>query len=337
MLGAVLLLAASCDKDTAETEPPPAATPEPVAEAPAEPTPEEKAAQEQAKLEKQLADRLAQLEKDAAQSAKRWTPQLQAKVTALAAKNHRNLRSALKQILASEHRAPGNRDRDQYRHPMETLAFFGLKPNMKVFEVGQGAGWYTEILAPLLAKKGQLYLATGNTEEDDPRAKFAVKATDLFIGSAGNLYEKVQLVPQQGGEAPPTLGEPESLDMVLVFRMMHNFEQFKLWDRYMPAIHAALGKGGVLAVVQHRAADDADVAESAKAGYLPTKWLVEKVESYGFELEKSSEVNANPKDTKDYPQGVWTLPPTLRLKDQDQDKYLAIGESDRATLKFVKK
>ena len=336
LLSAFHFVAVSCDKDTSESTAP-AAAPEAAAQTEqTEPTEEEKAAEAKAQQEKQFADALAQLEKQAAEKSKRWTPELQAKVAALSAKNHRNLKAALKPILASEHRAPGNADRDKYRHPAKTLAFFGLAPNMKVFEVGQGAGWYTEILAPLLAKKGQLYLATGKADSDDPRSRFAARSAELFVSSAGNLYENVKFLAQDGGDSPANLGDADALDMVLVFRMLHNFERFKLWDRYLPAIHAALKKGGVLAVVQHRAADDADVAESAKAGYLPTKYIVEKIEGYGFKLAKSSEINANPKDTKDYPKGVWTLPPSLTLKDQDKDKYLAIGESDRATLKFVK-
>jgi predicted methyltransferase len=124
--------------------------------------------------------------------------------------------------------------------------------------------------------------------------------------------------------------------MVLVFRMLHNYHRAKLWDKIMPAIHAALKDGGVLAVEQHRAAKGAEADATAEKGYLPQAFVVEKIESYGFKLQKSSEMNANPKDTKDYPEGVWTLPPTLALGEKDKAKYEAIGESDRMTLRFVK-
>jgi predicted methyltransferase len=293
-------------------------------------------AEAQAKLEKQLADRLARAEQQAAATRERFTPELQEKVAALVAKKYPSTKAALKAILASEHRTPGFSDRDVHRHPSETLTFFGLTPKMKVFEVGQGNGWYTEILAPLLARDGKLYLAGYDGDSTDPVQRFSAKSIDLFLTAPGNLYQGVELVPQGGADAPPTLGADDSLDMVLVFRMLHNFHRADRWDGFMPAVHRALKPGGVLAVVQHRAADDADPAESAAKGYLPEPWVIQKIESYGFELEKKSEINANPKDTKDHPQGVWTLPPNLALGEKDRDKYVAIGESDRSTLKFVK-
>jgi predicted methyltransferase len=159
---------------------------------------------------------------------------------------------------------------------------------------------------------------------------------ELFLTAPGNLYEQVKTVTQTDLEGPPVLGEPESLDMVLVIRMMHNVHRFGMWDSLMPAVHTALRPGGVLGVVQHRADPGADPDASAKQGYLPEDWLVERIESYGFRLEAKSEVNANPKDTKDHPKGVWTLPPTLELGEQDRAKYEAIGESDRSTIKLVK-
>ncbi len=297
---------------------------------------DDREASAQAELEKQLADRLAALEKRAEERRARWTPELQKKVAALTSKKFRNTKAALQAILASEHREPGNAERDKYRRPLETLTFFGLRPDMKVFEVGQGAGWYTEILAPLLARDGKLYLAGHDAQSSDPYQRFSAKWMEIVIGSHGNLYEKVELVPQGGPDDPVNFGPENSLDMIIIFRMLHNIHRVDLWDRYMTAAHAALVPGGVLAVVQHRAPPDTDPDQSAEKGYLPEPWLVKKIESYGFELKKKSELNANPKDTKDYPEGVWTLPPTLTLGDKDKDKYLAIGESDRSTLAFVK-
>lgn len=288
-----------------------------------------------AEQEKQLAEMLAKIEERAKQRSARWTPELEAKVAALMDKDWKTTKKGLQAILASEHREPGNADRDASRHPVQMLTFFGLRPDMKVFEMGQGQGWWTELLAPLLAKKGKLYLAGGDPDSQDPRGKAMRRAAELFVSSSGNLYSKVELVPQPGGVL--TLGEPESLDMVLVFRMLHNYHRAKLWDTVMPAIHAALKDGGVLAIEQHRANEGDDPDVTAEKGYLPQAFVVEKIQSYGFVLDKSSELNANPKDTKDHPEGVWTLPPTLALGDKDKDKYLAIGESDRMTLKFVKK
>jgi predicted methyltransferase len=163
------------------------------------------------------------------------------------------------------------------------------------------------------------------------------RATQLFFESPGPLYAKVQKVEQPAGEGLPIVFGPDgSLDAILVFRMMHNVHEHDMWERVMPAAFAALKPGGVLAVEQHRAPEGADPDASAKLGYLPEAWLIERIESYGFKLAEKSEINANPKDTKDYPDGVWTLPPTLSKGEEDKDKYLAIGESDRSTLRFVK-
>lgn len=336
-------LLVGCDKSSspASTAPADAAAPAPAATAatePAAPEPEpDPEAKAKAELEKRLADRLAKAEAQAAKTRERFTPELDEKVAALSTKKYSNSKAALKAILASEHRTPGNADRDAWRHPIETLTFFGLEPDSKVYEVGHGGGWYTEILAPLLAKSGKLYLAGADASSTDPVQQYSVKSMELFLSAPGNLYEKVELVPQAGPDKPPTLGPDGSLDMVLVIRMLHNVHGSKQWDRFMPAAHAALKPGGVLAIVQHRAAPDADPDVSAKTGYLPEPWVIEKIESYGFQLAKKSEVNANPKDTKDHPEGVWTLPPTLALGDKDKDTYTAIGESDRMTLRFVKK
>jgi predicted methyltransferase len=331
--------AVSCDKDSAAPIPPPAsneATAQPEADGDA---PEDQAAtapdDAKAKQDKQLAEMMVKIEERAKKRSARWTPELEAKVAPLLEKDWKNTKKAMQKIVASEHREPGNAERDKHRHPVQMATFFGLEPDMKVFELGQGAGWWTELLAPLLAKKGKLYIAGADPESQDAEQKARRRAAELFVSASGNLYSKLEIVPQPGGEL--TLGEPGSLDMVLVFRMFHNFHRANLWDKVMPAIHAGLKDGGVLAVEQHRADEGANPDETAKQGYLPQKWLVEKIESYGFVLDKASEMNANPKDTKDHPEGVWTLPPTLALGEKDKEKYQAIGESDRMTLKFVKK
>lgn len=278
--------------------------------------------------------RLAAAEAEAAEKLKRWTPELQATAQTLRESEWKSTGQGLDAILASAHRTPGNADRDTARHPKSTLEFFGLTPAMHVYEVGQGAGWYTEILAPLLAKQGKLYLAGYDSSSEDPKVQSGAKQMELFLSGSANLYEDVELVVQPVPETK--MGEANSMDMILVFRMMHNVHSYKLWDAWMNAAHSALKPGGVLAVVQHRASDDANPDESAPKGYMPEPWLIEKIESYGFKLEAKSDINANPKDTKDYKEGVWELPPVLRAEDANKDKMRAIGESDRSTLKFVK-
>lgn len=319
----VLALSSGCDKSTPTTPPTSDAAESPAADAPKD---------EAAGPAKD--ERLAAAEADAAEKLKRWTPELQATAQTLRESDWKSTGEALDAILASAHRTPGNADRDAARHPKKTLEFFGLTPQMHVFEVGQGAGWYTEVLAPLLAKNGKLYLAGYDSNSEDPKIQSAAKQTELFLSGSANLYSDVELVVQPVPETK--MGEPGSMDMVLVFRMMHNVHRFKLWDAWMKAAHDALKPGGVLAVVQHRAADDANPDESSPKGYMPEPWLIEKIEGYGFKLEAKSDINANAKDTKDYENGVWQLPPVLRADDADKDKMKAIGESDRSTLKFVK-
>jgi predicted methyltransferase len=321
---AAVAAALSCTKD------PPPPTP------PADDTTTPAANDDANELPSRFAAEIRRQEARAKEISARWTPELRAQVKTLVDTQYPSPEAALAAILKSPHRTPGNADRDVYRHPKETLLFFGIRQDMEVFEYGQGGGWYTEILAPLLAREGTLYLTGYDAESTDPRQRFGVRATELFFGAPGNLYEHVETITQKDLDGPPVLGEPESLDLVLVIRMMHNVHRFGMWDAILPATHKALRPGGVLGVVQHRADPSANPDESAKQGYLPEKWLVERIEGYGFALEASSEINANPKDTKDYEKGVWTLPPTLELGEQDRAKYEAIGESDRSTLKFVK-
>jgi predicted methyltransferase len=328
-LGAAALVASlACTKDPAPSSPP---TDDTSARPPAA---DEAGAGEE--LPPRFAAEIRRQEARAKEISARWTPKLRAQVQTLVDTEYPSPDAALRAILASPHRAPGNAERDQYRHPRETLLFFDIRQDMQVFEYAQGAGWYTEILAPLLARRGKLWLTGYDGTSPDPRQRFGARSIELFLTAPGNLYERVGTVTQTDLDGPPVLGAPDSLDMVLVIRMMHNVHRFGMWDALLPAIHSALRPGGVLGVVQHRADPGADPDQSAAQGYLPEAWLVERIESYGFRLEASSEVNANPRDTKDYEKGVWTLPPTYELGDQDRAKYEAIGESDRSTLKLVK-
>lgn len=296
------------------------------------PSPEEtKKNEARAALE---ADRAAWKAKHDAELA-RWTPELHAEAKALAEKTFPDAKTAVTAALAGKHRVPGNADRDKARHPAGTLDFFGLKPKMTVVEFGPGDGWYTELLAPVLAKEGKL-LATSSDPKGpaDQRSTFYAQRFAAFLEKAPELYGKVETVVVD--DKNPSLGHDGAVDMILVMRQLHGMQNAGTLDAWLTEYHKALKPGGVLGIEEHRAKADADPAASAKLGYMPEKYVIERATAAGFKLLGKSEINANPKDTKDYPEGVWTLPPTFRLKDKDHDKYAAIGESDRMTLKFVK-
>jgi predicted methyltransferase len=343
-ISAILCAAVACtgsnEKPTGETTQQPPQPEQPVAQPPA-PDPAEVEKQKQAEKEaeerrKRVAEALDEFKKNAEAENARWTDEMHAKATKLVEADYKDLKAALKAILASPHRRPGHRERDKYRHAVETLAFFGIKQDMTVIEIGPGEGWYTEVLAPLLAKKGTL-IVTGSDPNgpDDAMSTATGTRLKLFLESAPELYGKVKV----SYIAPPDKLElaPEgTADMALVIRGMHGWQQRDQVDAYLAAIHKALKPGGVFGLEAHRSKPGEDPKESAKKGYLPEEWVIQTVEKAGFKLVEKSEINANPKDTKDYEGGVWTLPPNLDLGDKDRDKYLAIGESDRMTLKFVK-
>jgi len=242
----------------------------------------------------------------------------------------------LTSLLASTHRAPQNRARDVYRHPKETLLFFGIRPEMTVLEVWPDpGGWYTEVLAPLLRDKGHYYAAIVASESGDSyiekrRADFEAK-----LAADPQLYDKVSVVslPEDGSDVVP----PGTLDMVLTFRNLHNWMARGSAARVFGTLYRALKPGGILGIEQHRGNPAQAQDPEAKSGYVNEEYAIKLIEAQGFRLVGKSEVNANPKDTKDYEQGVWTLPPTYRLGDKDRDKYAAIGESDRFTMRFVKR
>ncbi len=245
----------------------------------------------------------------------------------------------LDQALAGEHRSEANRKRDVYRHPRETLLFFGLKPDMSVLEIWPGGGWYSEILAPVLRDKGKLYLA-GNAIENPKLPAWQREAREKQEAA----YAKRPAL--FGKPVFTSLGPPEylaiapagSMDMVLTFRNVHNWSaQSSSTQRadalVFKAFYEALKPGGILGVVEHRAHPGTPFEQQIKSGYMTEAYVIELAEKAGFKLAAKSEINANPKDTKDHPNGVWTLPPMSRGR-LDPEKYLAIGESDRMTLKF---
>lgn len=268
--------------------------------------------------------------------AARWTPELHAAATALASAAYPNAKAGLLAAMKSAHRLPGAADRDKYRHPVETMTFFGLKPTMSVLDIGPGEGWYTDLLAPTLAKSGKYFATSADPNgPSDSGATLAGQRWAAFLSKAPELYGKVQTIVVDS-KAPKLSSADGSLDMVLALRELHGFKNYGALDAWLAEIHRTLKVGGVFGVVEHRAAPGADPAETSKKGYLPEQWVISTVEAAGFKLAGKSEVNANPKDTKDYAEGVWTLPPSFALKDTDHEKYAAIGESDRMTLKFVK-
>jgi predicted methyltransferase len=265
----------------------------------------------------------------------RLTPGIRNAAAKLAMGPHATLHAGVKKTLAGPHRHPGNAARDTERHPLETLELCGVRPKQSVLEYGPGEGWYTEILAPLLARDGKLFITSGDPEgPKDQRSTYYAHRTKLFLEALPEAYGKVETLVVD--TKAPKLPLEGSLDTVLLFRGIHGMQNRGVLGAWLSELYRALKPAGLLCVEQHRAPPDADPVVSSKQGYVPEPFVIEQAELAGFELVLKSDVNANPKDTKDHPEGVWTLPPTLRLGDQDREKYLAIGESDRMTLKFVK-
>ena len=241
---------------------------------------------------------------------------------------------ALDKVLADAHRPDTDRARDPYRHPKETLLFFGLRPELRVLEVWPEPGWYTDIIAPLVRDRGKYSAAV---IEPDPASQHITARLEAYrkkLASDPTFYGTPTIVtfPSNGGDAVPA----GTIDLVVTFRNLHNWMAEGIAPQALATIYKALKPGGVLGVVDHRGNPAVPQDPLAKSGYVNEQYAIELIQAQGFRLLGSSEVNANPSDTKDYEQGVWTLPPTYRLGDQDRAKYAQIGESDRFTLKFEK-
>lgn len=254
--------------------------------------------------------------------------------------------AALTEVVAGDWRKAEDRARDPARHPVESLTFWGLKPGMAVLEVQPGGGWWTDILAPYAARTGGRYASTGADLQDpqtSPQAREAREALARHFAENAERYGKVDIL-DWGPRAAPLA--PAQFDFVLVSRAFHGWMRADgMVDRYLGQLHGALKPGGVLAIEQHRA-NPGEQDPKAASGYVTEAYLIEQAEKAGFKLDARSDINANPKDTKDHPFGVWTLPPT-RLNapygsteppdpNFDRARYDAIGESDRMTLRFVK-
>ncbi|MBU2919399.1 methyltransferase [Psychrosphaera sp. F3M07] len=228
--------------------------------------------------------------------------------------------------------------RDQYRHPQQTLEFFGLKPNMTVVEIWPGGGWYTSIINPIVQEHGKYFAANFHPYEGAPA--YYQRSLDGFKQKVATnpVYKGIEVTEFHQTKAL-NIAPESSVDMVLTFRNVHNWY---LGDgdigveNAFKAFYKALKKGGVLGVVEHRMPESLDQVENKNSGYMKQSYVVAAAKKAGFKLVATSEINANPKDTAQHPRGVWTLPPSLRLGEEDKAKYLAIGESDRMTLKFVK-
>jgi predicted methyltransferase len=240
----------------------------------------------------------------------------------------------LRAAIAGSHRSSTNAARDSARHPYETLAFFGIKPTMTVVELSPGGGWYTEILAPYLRDNGKL-IAAGAAYDPAKRSTVAFKQK---LDANPAVFGKVL----QGVFAPPStynFAAPGSVDMVLTFRNLHNWIDDGGDDELkgvFKAAYTSLKPGGVLGIEEHRLPEAMAQDAKTSTGYVHESYVIKMAQSAGFKLAARADINANPKDKADHKGGVWALPPTLANRDQDRDKYQAIGESDRMTLRFVK-
>jgi predicted methyltransferase len=245
--------------------------------------------------------------------------------------------TALTKAITASDRTPANVARDRYRHPQETLDFFGIRPDMTVVEIWPSGGWWTEILAPYLRAHGTYYAAqfVVDTEQAPQYRKDLFRDFSAKLAARPELYDRVKIThlgwPDRWVAAPPG-----SADLVLTFRNIHNWVAGGYEQEMFAAMYRALKPGGVLGVEEHRGHPGMTLDQIKDSGYVPQDYVIQLGEAAGFKLVGTSEINANPRDTTDHPKGVWTLPPALVMGETDKQKYLDIGESDRMVLKFVK-
>lgn len=259
----------------------------------------------------------------------------------LSCSHHKNDKSGffnkykLNKIANGSHRSEKNINRNIYRHPVETLTFFEVEPNMKVVEIGPGGGWYTEILGPYLKEKGELHFTIFSEKSNRSYApKLNAKIKEMT--SNKDLYGKVSFSVLEAPIEIEDIGSENSFDRVLTFRNVHNWMKDGMAKEAFEKFYKALKPGGILGVVEHRAKANKKQDPKALSGYVREDFVIDLAKSVGFEFIAKSEINANYNDSANHPEGVWTLPPSLRLKDKKQSFYQAIGESDRMTIKFRK-
>lgn len=248
--------------------------------------------------------------------------------------------------MLGDHRDPAFVLRDQYRHPKETLEFFGLAPYLNVVEIWPSRGWYTEILAPVFREYGTFYAASfamSAHQTPDWQKEIQIEFADK-LAQRPDVYDHVVITELSIPERT-TIAPPGTIDMILTFRNVHNWMKGEYTQGMLETFYRILRPGGILGIVEHRAAPGTPFEQMVKSGYVTQEFVIALAQAIGFKFEESSEINANSNDTRDYPAGVWTLPPTLRLckkmkdgsdKDACIKKYTAIGESDRMTLRFRK-
>jgi predicted methyltransferase len=242
--------------------------------------------------------------------------------------------SRLDQAIAAPHRTDAERARDVHRHPRDTLLFFGLRANQTVVEVLPIGGWYTKIVAPVLRDHGQYIAAMPPVVPGNANSERSRQSYMAILAATPAMLDRVRVVDFDPGK--PSAVPDGSADLVLTFRNIHNWMAGERAEAAFRDMYRALKPGGILGVVEHRGNEAVPQDPRARSGYVNQSYAIKLIEAAGFRLVASSEVNANPRDTKDHPGGVWTLPPVLSQGDKDRAKYTAIGESDRFTLKFVK-
>lgn len=246
--------------------------------------------------------------------------------------------SALQAAIAGAQRTPAFAARDGWRHPYETLRFFGLKPTQTVVELTPGGGWYTEILAPYLREHGRLILGGDDPESSQAYYQRSAARMKEKLAATPAVYDRVQLGVFNPGAGKLTLAAPGSVDLVLTFRNIHNWVNLgeAPTAAVFKSVYESLKHGGSFGVVDHRRPAAQEQDAKASSGYLHQAYVIRLAEQAGFKLAASSEINANAKDSADHEGGVWALPPTLANKDKDRARLEAVGESDRMTLRFVK-
>ena len=242
----------------------------------------------------------------------------------------------IKSVVSASHRSESNIARDKYRHPFEVLKFFRIRDDIAVMEIWPGGGWWTEILAPFLSENGRYVAAHFPDEGGPPYYSRSLRTFKSMLSEDSNTYGKVEVTVLTSGADASAPAKSGSMDLALTFRNVHNWMSQGSAQEVFATIFESLKPSGYLGVVEHRASTNAPQDPKAKSGYVREDYAISLIEKAGFKLVAKSEVNANPKDTKDYPGGVWTLPPSYRAGDDEREKYSAIGESDRFTLLFQK-
>lgn len=246
----------------------------------------------------------------------------------------------LQEFAESDFRSLKNRERNQYRNPAETLDFFGIEPTMNVLELWPVKGWYTEILGPYLTDEGSLTVANFSKLYADKNRRKAFWSKLAVEYKRRLIQHRDYLGPITEIEFDPELnasfGEPNTFDMVVEFRSAHIWDKDGFLNQVFSEVFSVLKPGGVFGVVEHRADSFSEISAHASDGYMDEDYIISVAEKVGFQLEARSGINANPKDLKNYPRGVYCLPPVLAMGEKDKERYLEIGESDRMTLKFVK-